>query len=105
MDLLAFPLVGKHAIVRTTHEIIDMNLEGWGREMRMRGKPALSAVYQRLLARAVAYEMELVDVTAAKRDAWQCFCDNVCELYTMRFVLTGQGIPIAKGGCSAQIEH
>ena len=95
VDLLAFPLVGKHAI----DGIIDISLADWGREVRVRGRPAVAAIYERMMTRAVAYKMDLVDDTAAKRNAWPAVMSVSCTRCALFSLAKASGSPREVAQC------
>ena len=93
-EVMAFPLVGKHAVVRTTHREVRQGVAAHTATLREYGRPYLEGLYQHIYRIAMAYKMEMNDDTDAKKRAWQDFCNDVVILYTMRHVLTGKPIHI-----------
>ena len=92
--LLAFPLLGKHAAVRTTHKEVADSIETYKSQLEQEGRPYMEGLYRHIFRIAGAYQMELEDDTEDKRQAWVDFCNDVVILYTMRYALTGQHIHV-----------
>ena len=100
-NLLAYPLVSKHAAVLASHADVVEGITVYSDYLRRNGREWLAGLYRHVLAVATAYDLELCDDTDAKRRAWQEFCNDIVKLYTMRYVLTGEQIAIAPLGAMA----
>ena len=93
----AFPLLGKNAIVRTTHEEIADQIDTCRREMAIFGRDKLHCIYRHIYKVAIDYQIQVVDDSEEKKKNWQNFCDDVVLLCVLRLVLFGKLIPVQLG--------
>ena len=105
----AFPLTGKHAVVRTTHELIATHIDTVRRERALHGNDWSRGFYRHIYVQALDHRLQLVDDTEEKKRSWQNFCNDVVLLYAMRYVLFDKLIPVQSGnlpsepGCYYQV--
>lgn len=99
----AFPLTGKHAVVRTTHKLIEEQMKDVDRQLVSHGRAWSQGLYRHIYCQAIDHKLQLVDDTAEKRQSWQDFCDDVVLLCVMRYVLFGKHIPVLIGDLPTEV--